>query len=265
MKNHNLKLYWKVILFNFSKFSMYPSEFIAYLLGRFIDLAMLGIFWFVISTANPDLVNFKMILSYFLIIDGLKNIMYSYETRLAKYFQETIENGDISNYLIKPISTIPYITLSYTGRDWINYIYSFFIILLGFLIMPFPGFLNILFCLLFMITGTIIALNFNILIASMNFYNPNADGIRNGINHILRILSGSMVPISLFPSVLKNILLLSPFPATAFMPVYILQTKLPISLIINYFLVTVIWSIILTIITNKIWNHSLKQYESVGI
>jgi ABC-type uncharacterized transport system permease subunit len=49
------------------------------------------------------------------------------------------------------------------------------------------------------------------------------------------------------------------------MPVYILQTKLPISLIINYFLVTVIWSIILTIITNKIWNHALKQYESVGI
>jgi len=265
MNTQNLKLYWKVIRFNFSKFSMYPSEFIAYLLSRFIDLSMIGIFWYVVSLANPTLINFKTILAYFLIMDGLKNIMYSYESRLSKYFQEVIENGDLSNYLIKPISIIPYLTFSYTGGDWINYIYSFFIIVAGFLIMPFPSLINIFFCLLFMVTGTIIALNINILIASLNFYNPNADGIRNGINHILRIFSGSMMPISLFPSILKNILLLSPFPATAFMPVYILQTKLPLNTVLQYFLITVIWSIILTILTNKIWNHSLKHYESVGI
>jgi hypothetical protein len=69
-----------------------------------------------VSFENPSL-NFKSLLSYFLIMDGLRNIMYSYETRLSKYFQEIIQNGDISNYLIKPLKIIPYLTFSFTGEN----------------------------------------------------------------------------------------------------------------------------------------------------
>jgi hypothetical protein len=50
-------------------------------------------------------------------MDGLRNIMYSHETRLSKYFQEIIQNGDISNYLIKPLKIIPYLTFSFTGEN----------------------------------------------------------------------------------------------------------------------------------------------------
>ncbi len=265
MKKLDLKLYWKVISFNFSKFSMYPSEFIAYILARFIDLFMLGIFWYVISLANPSLVNFRLILSYFLIVDGLRNLMYSYDTRLSKYFQDIIENGDISNYLIKPVDIIPYLTFSFTGENWLNYIYSVLVIIIGFFLMPLPSLINIFFCLLFVIPGTIIALNINILIASLNFYTPDADGIRNGLNHVLGLITGAVIPISLFPTLLKNIILLTPFPAMAFLPVYVLQNKLPIPTVLWYLSISIIWSIILTITTNKIWKHSLKQYESVGI
>jgi ABC-type uncharacterized transport system permease subunit len=125
-------------------------------------------------------------------------------------------------------------------------------ITVGLFILPVTNFLNIVFCLFFIITGTIISLNFNILIGCLSFYSPNADGMRNAINHILRIVSGSLIPIFLLPLLLKNIILLTPFPAIAFLPVYILQTALPFNTVLYYFSITVFWSIFLTIITNKI-------------
>jgi ABC-type uncharacterized transport system permease subunit len=39
---------------------------------------------------------------------------------------------------------------------------------------------------------------------------------------------------------------------------------LPFNTVLYYFSITVFWSIFLTIITNKIWGKSLKEYESVG-
>jgi ABC-type uncharacterized transport system permease subunit len=56
-------------------------------------------------------------LSYFLIVDSFRNIMYSYENRLSKYFQEAISSGDISNYLIKPVKIIPYFISNFTGEN----------------------------------------------------------------------------------------------------------------------------------------------------
>ena len=95
---------------------MYPTEFIAYLGSRFIELFLLGIFWYAVSLANKS-INFKLMLSYFLIADGFKSIMFSFETRLSKYFQDIIQNGDFSNYLIKPVKIIPYIVCSFTGEN----------------------------------------------------------------------------------------------------------------------------------------------------
>jgi ABC-2 type transport system permease protein len=125
-------------------------------------------------------------------------------------------------------------------------------ITVGLFILPVTNILNIVFCLLFVVTGTIIALNFNILVACLSFYSPDADGIRNAINHMLRILSGALIPLYLLPVFFKNILFLTPFPAIAFLPVYILQTPLPFNTVLYYFSVTVFWSIVLTIITNRI-------------
>lgn len=264
MNKINFKLYWKVIQFNLSKFTMYPTEFIAYLGSRFIELFLLGIFWYAVSLANPS-INFKLMLSYFLIADGFKSIMFSFETRLSKYFQDIIQNGDFSNYLIKPVKIIPYIVCSFTGENWINHLYSYVVIALGLILLPVYSFTSICFCILFVILGSIIAININVLIACLTFYTPDADGIRNAINHVLRITSGALIPIYMFPSVLKNILLLSPFPALAFLPVYILQTPLAINVILYHLIVTLSWSIILTYITNKIWVKSLKDYESVGM
>lgn len=264
MNSINFKLYWKVIQFNLSKFTIYPTEFIAYLLSRFIELFLLGIFWYAVSLANPS-INFKLMLSYFLIVDGFKSIMFSFENRLSKYFQEIIQNGDFSNYLMKPLKIIPYVICSFIGEHWINFLYSFIVIILGLILMPAYSFASILFCIPFIILGTVIAININILIACMTFYSPDADGVRNAINHMLRIASGALVPIYMFPDVLKNILLLSPFPALAYLPVYVLQTPLALNIILYHLVVTLSWSIILTFITNKIWVKSLKDYESVGM
>jgi len=131
-------------------------------------------------------------------------------------------------------------------------LYSYVVIALGLILLPVYSFTSICFCILFVILGSIIAININVLIACLTFYTPDADGIRNAINHVLRITSGALIPIYMFPSVLKNILLLSPFPALAFLPVYILQTPLAINVILYHLIVTLSWSIILTYITNKI-------------
>jgi ABC-type uncharacterized transport system permease subunit len=56
-------------------------------------------------------------LSYFLILNGFKNLMYTNDLRLGKYIGDIIKDGTISNYLIKPIKIIPYLTFSFTGDN----------------------------------------------------------------------------------------------------------------------------------------------------
>jgi len=259
------KMFFEVAKFNALKTLAYPWEFAAFFVQRSIGLLFLSIFWLAVSQSSAEVQNFRSLIAYFLISSATLELTFAYEMKFGKNLIVLIKSGEISNYLIKPLPVIPFLFSGYVGQMWITFIYSFFALIAGLFIMPPLGPANYLFFFVFLFLGFLIAFSMNILVGIISFYVVEASGFKNVTNHIIRIFSGAMIPLTFFPEVLRSAVLLLPFPFLAFVPAYALQNTLSMDELSRLFFTSLFWAIVLWNIKNRLWKKALKKYEGVGI
>ncbi|MFA5022665.1 MAG: ABC-2 family transporter protein [Candidatus Paceibacterota bacterium] len=260
-----MKLYLSVIKFNWLKILAYPFEIIAFFAGRFIALGFLALFWYAIAMSSSGGIDFRPLIAYFFIAAAVREVTYGQDTKFGRYIQQLVNRGEINNHFIKPIKTVPYLFFSYAGETGLGMFYALATLIIGLVILPPMTWFNVLAFLIFIIFALIISLCFNVIVGLLSFYSPEANGFRNAFNHVNKILSGSLIPINLFPTGIKEILLLLPFPALIFSPAYVLQNQLGVAELLQLFLPALFWSIILIFITRYFWRRSVKTYEGVGV
>ncbi|MCX6738558.1 MAG: ABC-2 family transporter protein [Candidatus Parcubacteria bacterium] len=259
------KLLLEVAKFNALKMLAYPWELVAFFIQRFIGLSFLAIFWFAVAQSSSTVLDFRHLIAYFLISSAVRDLTFSYETKFGREIMRMVKKGEISNYLIKPVPSIPFLFSAFAGQTWMALLYSAVAMIAGLIILPPTGMINFFSFFVFLILAFFVSISFNLFVAILSFYVVEANGIRNMFNHIIRILSGALIPLTLFPEVLRNITLLSPFPLLAFTPTYVLQNTLPWQDITQLFLVSSAWAIGLSLIASFLWKKALKKYEGVGI
>lgn len=260
-----MKLYLAIIKFNWLKILSYPFEIIAFFACRFAALGFLALFWYAVARSSGGAMDFRPLVAYFLVAAAVKDLTFSTDTKFGKAIQVLIKGGDISNYFIKPTRTVPFLLSAFIGENGMGLIYALISLTLGLIILPPLGLINILSFLVFLIFAFVVSVCFNLLIGMLSFYFTEADGFRNAINHVIKILSGALIPLNLFPFWMKGVILLLPFPALIFTPTYVLQNTLSLIELSSFFITALVWSIILIIITRYLWRYSLKHYEGVGI
>jgi ABC-2 type transport system permease protein len=82
---------------------------------------------------------------------------------------------------------------------------------------------------------------------------------------MVRLFSGAMVPLYFFPDNIEKILRLAPFQAMVFGPANALTINSFSESLIFDLGIAFFWSFALIIVSNLIWNFSIKKYEAVGI
>lgn len=266
--NNNIKksyLYWEVIKFNFSKMLAYPWEMAAFFTGRIIGLGFLAIFWFAVAKSNPGMFDFRQLLAYFLIVSAVKELTISTELWLGRDIQTSIKRGEINNILIKPVKEIKFLTASFIGWNGLAFLYAIIAFFLGIKIFPPKSIINFAGFILFALVAFLISVSINVYVGILSFYSPEARGILSMVGHIIKILSGSLIPLIYFPDFFKKIVILMPFPSLAFTPVYVLQNQVSKGEFIYLLLIAIFWAIFLYVSSNYLWKKSLKNYEGVGI
>lgn len=260
-----MKTYFAAAKFNFCRMLAYPWELAAFFAGRIIMLGFLVIFWHAVSKSNSGIFDFKQLLSYFLITSAVRDLTLSNSTRFGRGVQKQIKNGEINNILIKPVKEIQFLLANFIGQEGIQFFYAASAFIAGFIIFPPKNVFNAVSFILFLFLTFFISISINIFLAILGFYSPEASGIQNVANHIIRILCGTLIPLNYFPGTLKKIAMLSPFPALAFTPTYILQNQLSFVELSQLFAVGIFWAVFLIITSSLLWKKSLKKYEGVGI
>jgi ABC-2 type transport system permease protein len=260
-----MKLYFAVVKFNWLKILAYPFEIIAFFASRFFALGFLALFWYALANSSGGSMDFRPLVAYFFVTAAIRELTFGNDSRFGRFIQQLVIRGDINNYFIKPIKTVPFLFFSFAGETWMGQAYAVVTLILGLIILPPLSLLNIFAFIVFLFLALIISICFNVLIGTISFYSPEAGGFRNAFNHINKILSGSLMPLNLFPDSVRGILMLLPFPALIFTPAYVLQNKLSSTELLGLFATTFVWSIILIFITNYLWRLSIKNYEGVGI
>jgi len=261
-----MKTYIAVVSFYYKRYLIYPYETITIVIKRFFNISFLLIFWNLIlqgSTINGF--NLNNLLSYFLISDGVGELLMSDDTKLGRLIRKQVKSGNINQILIKPVSIIKYYYFLCFGQSSIKNIIAIISIVIGVIINHNLTLSSFLIFLIFMFNGFFVALSFNIFEGALSLIFTEVNGIKNAINHVTRVLSGAFIPLTLFPEGFRKIIELTPFPTMVFGPTNALRSSQFNIEIIKQIIVGLFWSLVLFVLVNKFWNYCLKKYEAIGI
>ncbi len=259
-------LYFKIIQNNSLIFFQYKSEMIAHVLKKVITPIFFVLLWYVISQSSEIEIDMKEIISYYLIASGVNQILMArwgdFSSILGK---QMIKQGNLNSLLIKPVNPALYTLAIAIGKSYFGYILSILFIVLGLIINPPLSIFAVFSGILFMIVGFCVSYAFNIFESAIFFYVPDGDGFRSTINHIKSLLGGLYIPLKYFPINLKSIVEVLPFSTMIYLPTIAFRFNEPNLEFFKFLIISLIWAIVLNILSFYFWKFSLRRYDAVGI
>lgn len=260
-----MTLYWEVIRFRFLRFFAYPYEILAGLLRQVISIVSLSVLWFLALKGSANAQPFVEVLSYFLIAEGVKEITMGEWGTVGRLVSRSIREGTLSNFLMKPLSILPYLYSYAIGSNGLQIAVGIVSIIAGLFFFPNTSFVSLFLFIAFLIPAIGVGFAFNMFLGMIFFYINDGTGIRNSISHMTRIVSGAWIPLTYFPGQIREVVSLLPFQVMVYGPTNALKTTEITSEVINNLFIAYFWAVILLVGIKLWWNHSIKHYEAVGI
>lgn len=256
--------YTRTLILGLRQVTNYRFEMWLTMVTRMVGLSGLLVLWLIIYKDNPTL-NVKEIVGYLLVANSVRDAIDAYHLRLAKEFITEIKQGTISSHLLRPIDTKLFFYFRYFGTRSVNLIFDLILFLIGVLLNPPKTVVGLGLFLISVIVGAGIAYCFNVMVGMVAFWTSEASGIRNVANHLIKVFSGALIPISYFPEISKNIILLSPFPVLAYLPATFISSTNIVWENVRSLEGAFLWLIGLIVLINWLWIQGVKNNESVGI
>lgn len=258
-------VYWDLIRFSFLRFFSYPFEIIAQALKRALEVIFLIIFWSIYAKSTSQNISIPQISAYFLIAMGVADLTMARWGAFSNLIGNLVKSGQLSNYIIKPADLIWSIYALALGRNGLRLLLAFANIFIGFWIMPPKNLLSIALFVLFFIFSWFISFAYNLFEGTLYLHFTDASGIRNSLENFIRVFTGVMIPLYLFPSPFKEILRVTPFPFMVYGPTNAVNITSINNDVIMDIILGIFWSIFLYFSMKAWWNYSMKKYEAVGI
>lgn len=265
-----MKKYWLIFRLSWQNALTYRLNFIMWRVRSLIGFLASYLFWLAIVNSNQNVAgyNSSLLLTYIFLSGFLRNLVISNVSYTACM---EIATGDLSNYLIKPLGYFKYWLTRDLADKALNL--SFFapeIIALYYLLRPtivlpqtfFPA-------ISFFIISFLAALIYfflSFLISTYAFWHPEHNGwpLRFLFIMLLEVLSGSSIPLDIFPPAIMKIFQISPFSYLIFYPNQIWLNRLNPNQIINVYLMTFFWLIVFYTLFRFVWQKGIKNYSAYG-
>lgn len=182
---------------------------------------------------------------------------------------EEINNGNLSNFLIRPLNYFLYWFSKDIGDKAMNIVFSIFeLVLLFFLLKPDFFMQTNLFYLLsfvfFILSAVGIYFFINVLCGSVGFWTQDTWAPRFLLYIVLGFLSGGMFPLDILPNNLYAVFSLSPFAYLLYFPIKIYLGQISIAETLFRLFISVWWNIVLFIVIQHVWSKGLRLYTAQG-
>jgi ABC-2 type transport system permease protein len=182
---------------------------------------------------------------------------------------EQITTGNLSNFLIKPISYMKYWFARDMGDKAMNIFFTVIELTIIILLLKPPLFLQtnplaLFYTLIACLLAMIMYFFFGFLVGLIGFWSNEVWGPRFIIWILLGFFAGSLFPLDILPRPVFQVLQVLPFTYLLYFPLKIYLGQLPIQLILQGFMVSLSWVFILFIMIKLVWNKGLKIYGAEG-
>lgn len=182
-----------------------------------------------------------------------------------------IQNGEIINLILKPISFFKYYLFRDLADKFLNFLCSafelFFLITVFKLPFSLPNLENLSLFLFFLLIGFFISFFISLAISFIGFYSNEVWAPRFVFMVLIQILSGIYFPLDILPKPLFNFLFFTPFPYYFFIPVKIITQPEILFLKINlYFslLISLLWVLLSFLLAKILWQKGNKSFSFWG-
>lgn len=260
--------YLQIIKNTFEEYFIYRVNFLMWRVRNVLGL-LTGYFLIkAIFTGGKVIYGYDLerILTYIFTVSILRAIIFASRTvDLAG----VITSGDLTNYLIKPISTLKVWFTRDIADKILNIGFCFLEVgLIVYLFKP-PFFIqtNPLQILVFIASSFLAILLYffiNFLISLVGFWTPEVWAPRFIFTILMNFFSGGVVPLDVLPPPIYELFQLTPFPYLLFNPINIYLGRASLLGSFASLVIVLFWIVIFYLIAQFIWQKGLRVYTAPG-
>ena len=246
----------------------YRLNFVMWRFRVFLSLVSTYFLWLTLLPQGSSIANYTQgtILTY--ILGG--SIVYSIvlSTRVSDVANEIIQ-GDLSNYLIRPINYIGYYFAKDIGDKGMNIVFSFIEISIFFLLVHPPFYVqtnpwNIIEFTIAILIAICINFSLNMMLSFIGFFSSEAWAPRFIFFILLSFFAGSIFPLDILPRWLFIVLNALPFSYLIYTPMKMYLGQLSVQDTITALCIATAWAIMLFIFVTILWKKGIKLYGAEG-
>jgi ABC-2 type transport system permease protein len=263
--------YWSIFKISFEQEFAYRLNFILWRVRNVFQILLTYFLWStVFASPTTEIFGYdrEKIITY---VFGIMIVRALVLSARAMDVSGDISTGDLSNYLIKPISYFKYWFTRDISSKALNLIFAVFEFLILFLILKPAFFLQtspiaIFAFLVSIILAILIYFLLLFLISSIPFWAPEIGWGSHFLVTVVVIesLSGSLFPINILPNTLQSIVMATPFPYLIYFPVEVYLGNITGTALVGGLMVAAAWTGVLWFSLNFVWQKGLKVYQALG-
>jgi ABC-2 type transport system permease protein len=247
----------------------YRTSFALYRIREFLQLFTTYFVWFFVTSQQRNFFGYtqSMMLTYILVGAFVNDVIFS--TRTTSIAGE-INEGVLTNYLIRPMSYFGYHFARDFGDKVLNIAFSLVELTLFFSIIhpPFTAQLHPTTLLIFtcsILLGVILNFFISVLIAMIGFWSNEAWGPRFIFYQAIGLFSGSLFPLDILPKRIAQVFQLLPFSYLTYFPSKLYLGQLTEIEIVKGFIILIIWIFVFWQLLLFVWRKGLRNYTAQGM
>lgn len=261
------RIEWRVAALKngFLDASAYRWEFLFEILGSaFVPAAIQLVMWHAMFTMNGAEtvggMTYAQAIQYTLV-----SMMFT-QVRGGNHdfeLQEMIRSGGLSNYLLRPIGVVEFVYLRGIAPKIFTALFALAIgAVVGWMFGLSP--INLFVAMIIAFVGNIIHYQISAALASAAFAWEEAYSILMVKNMVVSLLSGELIPLSMFPDSMKWIWEAAPFYLYVYAPTKIATGEWPLSSLGPHLLWATMWLIVGWSAIKLSWGLGIRKYQSLG-
>ncbi len=266
-----MKKLWSIFKISFEQEFAYRLNFILWRVRNVFQVLLTYFLWStVFASPNTQIFGYDRakIITYVFGIIIVRALVLSAR---AMDVSRDVGSGDLSNYLVKPVSFFKYWFTRDISSKALNIMFAAFEFSILFIIFK-PDFFfqtSIVALIAFAVSIVLAILIYFFLlfiISSVPFWAPELGwGSHFLVTMVLvEAFSGALFPINILPPVLQSIIMATPFPYLIYFPVQVYLGNITGTALIGSMMVAASWAGVLWFVMNFVWKKGLTVYQSIG-
>lgn len=210
---------------------------------------------------------FHGMLSYYIISSFLTQLEMS--KGISEEITNRIRGGKFSNYMVLPVNMEGYFTAMETGIVLFYLVFDFLAAIVWIFVFQiqftFSG-NGIVICmaLLMVLLGLFFMVQLNYYLGILTFKYEEISTFLMIKDNLVSLITGSIVPLALFPEAIQNLMKLLPFYYVTYLPAMLLTGRCEEEAV-GGILILLFWCVVMQILITVTWKKYRVKYDGVGI